>query len=89
MQFHAGLKAIGGLAVSANAHIAGGDTFYRAIVTVQNFRCGKAGVDLNPELFSLLSQPADYIAQADDVVAVVLQRVGHHEAGHLTGSGRR
>jgi len=63
----------------------------------QYFGSGKAGVDLHPQLFGLLAQPATEVTQADDVVAVVvhlrrgrqLDGLGFGEVQEAVGLGRR
>ena len=74
-QFHAAHEAVLGLAVAADAHVAGGDAHHGALFVVQHFACGKAGVDLHAQFGGLLAEPFAHRAKADDVVAVVL-----HEA---------
>ena len=42
----------------------------------------KAGKDLHAERFGLLAEPAADVAEADDVVAVVLEARRQHELRH-------
>ena len=70
-QFHAALEVVGGFAVLADAHVAGGDAD-DAAVFLQQFRGGETGIDLHAELLGLLAQPAHDIAERDDVVAVIV-----------------
>ena len=73
-ELHARLEGLGLLAVLADAHVAGGDAAHRAVVVVENLGGREAGIDLDAELLRLLAEPAAEIAEADDVVAVVLHR---------------
>src|SRR5262249_51211520 len=72
VQFHAGLIALRAVAVAANSEISRGDAPYRAVFAVKHLRRGEAGVDLDPELFRLAREPAAQVAEADDVVAVIV-----------------
>ena len=60
-----------GLAVAADAHVAGGDADDAAIL-LQQFGGGEAGIDFHPQRFRLRAQPAHHIAQRDDVIAAVM-----------------
>ncbi len=79
-QFHARLVVGAGLAVAREAHVAGGDAAHRALVVVEYFGPGEAGIDLDAEGFGLGAKPAAELAQADDVIAVVRKAAGqkHH-----------
>ena len=72
VQFHAGLVVLGVLAVAAYAQVAGGHALDRAVLVVEHFGRGEAGVDFDAQALGLLSQPAAQIAEADDVVAVIV-----------------
>ena len=86
VQFHAQLEVFGGLAIFANAHVAGSHTFDGAVVVVQNF-CGcKAWKNFNAQSLSLLPKPAREISQADDVVAIVVKARWQGEIGHASGA---
>ncbi len=50
-QFRTRLIRVRGLAVTANPHIASGDTLDGAALVVEDFCSTKAGVDLDPGLF--------------------------------------
>jgi hypothetical protein len=80
---------LGGLAVAADAHVAGGDAAHGALVVVEHFGAGEAGIDLDAERFGLRAEPAAELAQADDVVAVVLQssRAAASPAGRRSRAG--
>ena len=60
------------LAVLAHAHIAGGDALHPAGIVIEHLGGGEAGIDLHPQPLGLLGQPAAEIAQADDVIALVV-----------------
>ena len=62
VQFHAQLEAVGGLAIFANAHVARGHAFDRAVVVVQNLCSGKARENFNAQGFGLLTQPSSEVA---------------------------
>ena len=79
MQFHAGLIRVSRFAVLADAHVTGGHALDRAIVVVEHFRCSEAGKYFNAQRFGLLTEPAHDIAEADDVIAVVLETLRQHE----------
>ena len=87
MQFHADLKIARRLAVAADAHVAGGYALDRALFVEQHFGRGEAGEDLDAERFGLLAQPAHDIAQADDVIAVVLEAARQHPMRHMMAAG--
>ena len=76
MQFHAELMCVGGLAVAADAHVAGGDTFDAAVFVEQHFSGGKAGENLHAQCFGLLAHPAHDVTEADNIVPVVLEALG-------------
>jgi hypothetical protein len=65
------------------AHVAGGDAAHRALVVVEHFGAGKAGIDLDAERFGLGAEPAAKLAQADDVVAVVRKAAGQEQGGQV------
>jgi hypothetical protein len=71
------------LALGADAHIAGGDTPHRAILGVENLGRREARIDLDAEVFCLLGQPAADVAHGDDVIALVVSRLGDCEIGQL------
>ena len=79
VQLHAELEVVGRLAVLADAQVAGGDADDRAVVVVQHLGGGEAGEDLDAQRLGLLRQPAHDVAEADDVVAVVVEAVGQEE----------
>src|SRR5688500_2539384 len=72
LHLHAGLVGLGLLALAVDADIAGGHAFHRVLVD-QHFGGGKAGKNLHAQRLGLLREPAAHVAQADHVVAVVLE----------------
>src|SRR5215472_18294062 len=81
-QFRARLIGIGGLAIAAHPHIAGGDAPDGAALVVQHFRPAKSGIDLDPHLFGTLAEPAADIAQAHDIVAVIAEAARQQPIRH-------
>ena len=79
VQFHALLVGVGGLAVLADAHVAGGHTLDRTVLVVEHFGGGEAGEYFDTRSLRLLAQPAHHVTQADDIVAVVLKTLRQHE----------
>ncbi len=61
-----------GLAILADAHVAGGDARHAAFLVVEHLGRGEARIDLDAQRFRLLRQPAADIAEADDEVALVV-----------------
>ena len=55
-ELHAGLEVGGRLAVLADTHVARRHAAHRAVLVVQHFGAGKAGEDLDAQLFGLLSR---------------------------------
>ena len=74
VQFHAGRVVIGPLAVLADSHIAGGDALDRPVLVEQHLGCREARIDLNPQRLGLGRHPPRHLADADDVVALVVHR---------------
>ena len=72
MELDAGCEIARGLAVLADAHIAGRDTLHPSGLVIEHLGGGKARIDLHPQPLGLLRQPAAEIAQADDVIALVV-----------------
>ena len=86
VQRHARHVAVFLFAVFANAHVAGIHAFYPTVFVVGNFRGSKAGKDFNANGFGLGGQPAAYVAQAHNVVAVVVHGGGNGPAGYFGGA---
>ncbi len=83
VQFHAALKGIGWFAVLAHAHVARGHTLDAAVVVVKHFGCGKSRKNLHAETFRLLAEPAAEVAEADDVITVILKTPRQQKSRHL------
>ena len=71
-QLHAQLEAVARGAFFADAHIARRHAFDRAFVVVKHLCRSKAREDFHAQSLGLLCEPAGDIAQADNVVAVVI-----------------
>jgi hypothetical protein len=61
-------------AVLVDANVAGRDSNHGAVVAVDDFRGRERRVNLDGQLLGLLAQPGAHLAEADDMVAVVVQR---------------
>jgi hypothetical protein len=73
VQLHtARVEAILRHAVLVDADVAGRDPNHGAVVAVDDFRRRERRVDLDGQLLGLLAQPGAHLAEADDVVAVVM-----------------
>jgi hypothetical protein len=72
MQFEPGLIIRRLFAVLADAHVAGCDAAHTAVFGIQHFGGGKAGIYLDTHGFGLFGEPAAHIAEADDVIAVIV-----------------
>ena len=81
VQLHAELEVARGLAFLAHTHVAGGHALDAAVVVVEHFCGGKAGENFHAQVLGLLRQPAGHVAQADDVVTVVLKTAWQQEVG--------
>ena len=87
MQLHAGRVIAGVLAIAAHAHIAGGHALDAAILVIEHFRGGEAGIDLDAQSLGLAGQPTADIAQRDDIHAVIGQERRHEELRHFGMAG--
>lgn len=74
VQFHAAGEVVLGRSVLGDAVVLRRDTFDAAVVVIENFRRSIAGIDFHSERFRLLAEPSYDVAQADDVVALVVHR---------------
>ena len=74
-------------AVLGDAHVAGGDALHRALLGVEHLGGGKARIDLDAQRLGLRRQPAADVAQADDVVAVVVHQPRQREIGEAERAG--
>ena len=81
VQLHAQLEVLGRFAVLADAHVAGGHAAHLAVVGVEHLGRRKAREDFHAQVLGLLRQPLGEGAQADDVVAVVLEALGQEHVG--------
>ncbi len=88
-QLDAAGKVAGGLAVLADAHVAGGHTLHDAVLD-EDFGGGEARINFHTRFLRLLAEPAHHVAERDDVVAVVvhLRRRGKL-VGFLLGEERK
>ena len=86
-KLHPRHEVVGGLAVAPDPHVAGDDPADGAVLAVEHVRGGEAGEHLRPELLRLGGKPAAEVPQADDVVAVVLQR-GREQRGRPRHAAR-
>ena len=75
--------------VLCNSHVAGCNALDRAIVVVQDLGRREARINLDAERLGLSTQPATDIAQADDVVAVVVQQRRHRPVRDAEAAGLR
>ncbi len=89
MQFHSGGKAVFLRAIGGTAHIAGNDALNGTLGVIEHFRGSKAGKYFHAQGLGLFGQPAAKIAQADNVIAVVIHRSGYGKMRHLDLAGRR
>ena len=83
-ELHAGHEVVGGLAVAPHPHVPGDDPADRAVLAVEHVGGREAGEHLRPQLLRLRGEPPAEVPEADDVVAVVLER-----RGGAAGSARR
>ena len=87
VQFHARRVGVLVLAGLGHAHVAGGDALHRPVVVVEHLGGGESRIDLDAQRLGLLAEPAADVAQADDVVAVVVHQPRHQEIGETVGAG--
>ena len=85
-QLHAAGEVGVGLAVAADAHVAGGDADHLAVLD-QHLGRREAGIDLDAELFRLAAEIAGDVAERADEIAVVVHELGHEQVGHLHAAG--
>ena len=97
MQLHPGLEVRPLLAGLGDTHVAGGDAAHAPRLVLEQLGRGEAGIDLDPQRLGLLPEPAHHIAEADDVVALVVhlrrrrqpERPGLGEVEELVARDRR
>ncbi|RMS73221.1 hypothetical protein ALP62_05511 [Pseudomonas syringae pv. aceris] len=83
-QFHAGgVQAFLRIAFAVDTQIPGDDAAHYTVFVEQRFLSGKARIDFDTEVFSLLSQPAAQVAQRDDVVAMVVHGLGDEKVRYF------
>ncbi|MDT4856373.1 hypothetical protein FQZ97_907610 [compost metagenome] len=87
MQLHAGLVVVGVAAVAGHTHVAGGHAADGAVFVVQDFHCGEAGEDIHAQRLGLLAHPLHDVAQADDVVALVVETGRQQPVGRAARAG--
>ena len=64
-------------AIAADAHVTGGNADELALVTIDQFGGGKAGVNLDAQRFGLCAQPARHQTERADKIAVVVHQFWH------------
>src|SRR5574341_2148480 len=80
VQLHARLVRVGLLALAIDAQVPRSEAFHRAAF-IEDFCGGETGEDLDPQRFGLFAEPAAYVAEADDVVPMVLEARRQHPVG--------
>jgi hypothetical protein len=78
VQLHAGLVLGLVRAVPGDAHVARRHAADRATLVVESFRCRKPGIDLDAKRLRLAAKPAANVAEAHDVVAVIVHQRRQH-----------
>src|SRR5208337_1410161 len=68
-----------GLALAVEPQIPCCDANHGAFAIGQNLGCGEAWVDFYPKFFGLAGKPADDIAEANDITAMVRHQRRHDE----------
>ena len=89
MQFHAGFVVGPLFAFAGQPHVAGRHTLDRAVLVVEDFGAGKAGIDLDTQRLGLFAEPLDDVAEADDIIAVVEETAGQQAVGDRATTGLR
>ncbi len=87
VQRHAALEGRADAAVLLDAHVAGGHADHFTVVAEQHFGGGKAREDRHFQRLGLLRQPAGHFAQADDVVAFVVEALRQQRVGRAACAG--
>ena len=72
VQFEPGLIITRLFAVLADTHVTGRDATDLAVFIVKYFRGGKPRINFDAHRLGLFGQPAAHIAEADDVIAVIV-----------------
>ena len=86
-QLHATDKGVLGLAVAANAHVAGGDAEDFALVAEQKLDRSETRIDFHAEFFRLGAEIAADIAERADEIAVIIHHRRHEEIGQAQPAG--
>mmetsp|Transcript_81447 Transcript_81447/g.226443 ORF Transcript_81447/g.226443 Transcript_81447/m.226443 type:complete len:490 (-) Transcript_81447:241-1710(-) len=86
-QLHAELEVVAGLAVLAQAHVAGCHALDPALLVVEHLGRGEAGEDLHAQALGLLGHPLDHVGQADHIAAVVVEVARHQPVGRAGAAG--
>ena len=87
LQRHAALERRADAAILLDTHVAGGHADHFTVVAVQHLGCGEAGEDRHFQRLGLLRQPAGHFAQADDVVAFVVEALRQQRVGRAARAG--
>ena len=86
MQLHAWHIAVFMLAGSTYTHVTCSDTLDPSVLMIEDLGRSEPGIDLYPQSFSLLSQPATDVAHGDNVIAFIVSRLGDHKIWQLDGT---
>ncbi len=86
MKLHTGLVVRCFGAVAPDTHVTGGDPLHSAIFVVQHFSGRKSGKDFHAQRLGLLAEPLGYFAQADNIIAVILEAFGQEPVRGGTGA---
>ena len=86
MQLHAWHVAVFMLSSSTYAHVTCSDTLDPSVLMIEDLGRSESGIDLYPQPFSLLRQPATDVAHGDNVIAFIVSRLGDHKIRQLDGT---
>lgn len=75
--------------VLGDAHVAGGDAAHLAVLAVDHFRRGEAGIDFDAERLGLGAEPAAHHAERADVAMVIVHQRRHQEIRQPDRAARR
>ncbi len=70
------------LAVPVQPHVAGSHALDRTLVVIQHFGTGKTRINLDPQGFRFLSEPATEVGKAEDDIARVMKTRGKKSIGN-------
>ncbi len=85
MQFHTGFISRLGFAIFAPTHLSGCNAFNAPFVIKEHFAGRKTGIDLYAQGLSLFPEPAYDLAEADDVIAIVVHGARCESIRNLDG----